>query len=80
LEKTQRVDLQPRRTSPLVSGGALVLATVSRADIWRDLTADVNSVADRGGAEVWSAGVGRCEVLDLRFSVQGWLVFVSVCA
>lgn len=58
MEKTQRVDLWPRCTSPLVSGGALVLATVSRAGIWRDLTADVNSVADRGGAVVWSTGAG----------------------
>jgi hypothetical protein len=58
LVRTQRVDLQPRRTSPLASGGALVLATVSRADILRDLTADVNSVADRGGAEVFSTGGG----------------------
>lgn len=50
LEKTQRVDLRPRCTSPLVSGGLRILATVSRADILRDLAADVNSVADRAGA------------------------------
>lgn len=40
-----------------------MLATVSRADILRDLTADVNSVADRGGAEVWSTRGGALVVV-----------------
>lgn len=58
LVKVHRVDLRPRCTSPLVSGGLLVAAPESRAYTSRDLAADVNSVADRGGVVVRS--VGRC--------------------
>ena len=44
-------------------------------DVWRDLTADVNSLADRGGAQVWSIGVGRRDGLDPRGSVGDQVEF-----